>query len=140
MLKQLIAYIKFNVSLVSPNEKNETPYTLDNFCEKFGKDLYKTFNEVRMKNTWALKSLLYFPTFKAKKFALKEHEEVVRMAGEVKAQCSNSSAALIYLSSYFVLCCRKLEKEGKTVTQINELLKPEVTKIKELFSPKAKLE
>lgn len=31
LLKQLIAYIKFNVSLVSPNEKNETPYTLENF-------------------------------------------------------------------------------------------------------------
>jgi len=139
-IKYLVNYIKFAVSQINPSEKNETSYTLSNFSEKYGKELYKLFNEMKMKNVWTLQTLNYIRTFKQLKFDLSNHKEIVELANEIKNLCSNSTAGLIFLSSYFVKCCLKMERSGMAPSKINEILKAEVSKIKEMFSPKNKLE
>ena len=63
LINLLISYIKFSMSQLSVNEKNETDYTITDFAYKFGKDCYKIFNEVHMKNVWILQSLYYSKIF-----------------------------------------------------------------------------
>jgi hypothetical protein len=73
LIKLLLSYIKFSMSQLSVNEKNETGYTITDIASKFGKDCYKIFNEVHMKNVWILQSLYYSKIFLLKVFSLDKH-------------------------------------------------------------------
>lgn len=83
-----------------------------------------------MKNVWVINNLYYIRFFKNKKFSIQNHEEITALANDIKNLCANSTNALVFLSSYFVKCCMNLERSNVPPTKINEILKPEVTKIK----------